>query len=349
MTTVAASTPSPQRRLAACCEYSDDGNCSPSSPSSPFSTSPPPRNAPPGSRFRASLPAALAKLLSLLALATFLSAAVHDSARSSRSVRASKRLFGNGAAAPFAPPWFCHERPCPPFAALASPSPDAYSIRRYRGGQAWASVRNINVSTYEASYAAGGLALAAYFRGDNAEGRKLTSSAGVPTLVAFRSTTTDFSSADDSYDVSVFLAPEFGPDGTTVIPPPLPSSPEIELEVQESERTAYVVQFGGFATGRAALANAARLALALERDGLPYVMKTMELAIYDPPTRFAQRHNEVWLLEPSEEGEEGGAREGEEEKDKVENESHKKGTKKGEKKKNRKNGGDVGVATALAA
>ena len=280
----------------------------------------------------------LAKLLSLLALATFLSAAVHDSAKSTRSLRASR--ISSGGSAPFSAPWFCHERPCPPFDALASPSPDSYSIRKYRSKQIWVSVKNINVSTYEAAYAAGGLALAAYVRGDNAEGRKLTNSAGVPTLVSFR-TDGDFSSADDRYDVSSFLATEFAPDGRTVIPPPQPSSPEegIEIELREKERTVYVVQFGGFATGRAALANAARMALALERDGLPYVGQRMELAIYDPPTRFAQRHNEVWLLEPEEEG-------GKEEE--VEKRSKKKSSKK-VKKKNRRSGGDVGVATALAA
>ena len=347
--TTDASTPSPQRRLAACCECSDDGgNCSPSpspsSPSSPTSSSSSHRRNP-GIRLRASLPAVLAKLLSLLALATFLSAAVHDSAKSSRSLRAAKKLSNSNGNLPFSPPWFCHERPCPPFASLASPSPDSYSIRRYRSKQNWASVKNINVSTYEAAYAAGGLAIAAYFRGDNVEGKRLTASAGVPTLVVFRSSTSDdFSSADDSYDVSVFLAPEFGPDGTTEIPPPMPSSPEVELETQEEGRTAYVVQFGGFATGRAALANAARMALALERDGLPYVNREMRLAIYDPPTRFAQRHNEVWLLEPPAEMEEERGVEEEVEK-------KKKSTKKIKKleKKNRRNGGDVGDATALAA
>ena len=338
MTTAAAactstSTPSPQRRLAACCECSDDGNCSPSSPSSPRSPSSTRNNTAPGIRFRASLPAVLAKLLSLLALATFLSAAVHDSAKSATSLRAAK--LSNKT--PFSPPWFCHERPCPPFDALASPSPDAYSIRSYRGPQTWARVRNISVSTYEAAYAAGGLALAAYARGDNAEGKKLTASAGVPTLVSF-STDGDFSTAEDSYDVSMYLAPEIAPDGTTVIPFPAPSSPEVTLEVEKGERTAYVVQFGGFATGRASLANAARLALALERDGLPYVKQKMELAIYDPPTRFAQRHNEVWLLEPlsSEEG--------------VEEEEERSPRTRGKKSHHhRKSGGDVGVATAFAA
>lgn len=325
------STPSPQRRLvAACCECSDDGKCSPSSspPSSPCSPSTSRNNnhatAAPGIRFRASLPAVLAKLLSLLALATFLSAAVHDSAKSATSLRHSKLTDRAAAAAagannhhqhrypPFTPPWFCHGSPCPPFDALASPSPDAYAVRRYRGPQTWARVRNISVSTYEAAYAAGWLALAAYARGDNAEGRRLNS-AGVPTLVSFHATGDDFARAEDRYDVSMFLAPELGPDGETPVPPPRPSSPEVEIETVdeagegEGAMVAYVVQFGGFATGRASLANAARLALALERDGLPYLSRRMELAVYDPPTRLAQRHNEVWLLEeePPSAGEEG--------------------------------------------
>ena len=309
----------------------------------------------------------LAKLLSLLALATFLSAAVHDSAKGATSLRRSSRL-SNGAAArrhPFAPPWFCHGSPCPPFDALASPSPDAYAVRRYRGPQTWARVRNISVSTYEAAYASGGLALAAYARGDNAEGRRLAASAGVPTLVAF-ATDAGFSAAEDRYDVSMFLAPELGPDGSTVIPPPRPSSPEVELETVGGEEdgtaaVAYVVQFGGFATGRASLANAARLALALERDGLPYVGRRMELAVYDPPTRFAQRHNEVWLLEPRPAppgSEEGG--EGEEEGERGEGVGGgggRRGKAKGadgrsatrKVRKSRKSAGDVGVATAFAA
>jgi len=71
-------TPSPQRR--ACCggDYSnsgDDDNDAPSSPTlSPHATA--------GIRFRASLPAMLAKILSMVALLTFLSAAVHDSSTS---------------------------------------------------------------------------------------------------------------------------------------------------------------------------------------------------------------------------------------------------------------------------
>lgn len=319
--------------MAAPCDGSDDGNCSPSSPSSTSNSS----STPAGIRFRASLPAALAKFLSLLALATFLSAAVHDSAKSGSGSGFSLRALKSSDRAPFSPPWFCHDRPCPPFSALASPSPDSYSVRKYRARQTWVSVRNINVSTYEAAYAAGGLALAAYVRGDNVEARKLTALAGVPTLVSF-STNGDFSLAEDHYDVSAFLAPEFAPDGTTAIPPPEPSSEEVTIKVQARARTAYVVQFGGFATGRAALANAARLALALERDGLPYVRGKMELAIYDPPTRFAQRHNEVWLLEP-----EGGGEEEEGGGEVVEKK------KKNKMNGSRKDGGDVGVTTAFAA
>lgn len=336
-----ANTPSPQRRLAGSpCSCSDDDNCSPCSPASPCSTSSSTCAA--GIRFRTSLPALLAKLLSLLALAAFLSAAVHDSAkRGNSSSGMSLRALAipralAGAQRPFSPPWFCHDRPCPPFAVLASPSPDSYAVRKYRAKQTWVSVKSINVSTYEAAYAAGGLALAAYVRGDNAESRKLTPLAGVPTLVSF-STNGDFSAAEDRYDVSMFLAPELGPDGKSAIPPPQPSSAEVTIEIQERTRTAYVVQFGGFATGRASLANAARVALALERDGLPYVSGKMELAIYDPPTRFAQRHNEVWLLEP-----EGGAEEQGED-DEVGKERRKK------KKKKEKSRKDVGGATAFAA
>ena len=372
--TTASSTPSPQRRLAACCEggttSDDDDNagkcCSPASPSSPSSPFPTRSSSTPGLRLRASLPALLAKLLSLAALSIFLSAAVHDSAKSSNNLKVLKSAAASSKT-PFVPPWFCHERPCPAFDVLASPSPDSYSVRRYRGDpqrRTWVRVSNLNVSTYEAAYAAGGLAIAAYTRGDNAEGRRLTSLAGAPTLVSF-STDDDFSSAEDSYSVSMFLATELGPDGTTVVPPPQPSNSSsaegegrMTIEVETGEKTIYVVQFGGFATGRASLGNAARLALALERDGLPYVKRRMELAIYDPPTRFAQRHNEVWLLEEEEEEEEAvgveveeeeEGKEGKEKQKKMKKKHHQQRIEKVKSRKNRKSGGDVGVATAFAA
>ncbi len=130
------------------------------------------------------------------------------------------------------------------------------------------------------------------------------------------------------------------------------------IEVETGEKTIYVVQFGGFATGRASLGNAARLALALERDGLPYVKRRMELAIYDPPTRFAQRHNEVWLLEEEEEEEEAAGveveeeeegKEGKEKQKKMKKKHHQQRIEKVKSRKNRKSGGDVGVATAFAA
>lgn len=225
---------------------------------------------------------------------------------------------------PFSPPWFCHGNPCPAFDDLPSPSPTLYSVRRYRRGASWARVRGINVSTYEAAYAAGSLAIAAYARGDNEEGRRVPSTSfGAPTLVAFHPTDGSFSRAEDRYDVSEFLSPESSPDGKSVVPFPRPSPSsssggggggfDLEVEIDQGDgggggakerTTAYVVQFGGFATGRTTLSNAARLALALERDGLRYSSGEVVLALYDPPTRLAQRHNEVWLL--GTEGEEGG-------------------------------------------
>ena len=59
-------------------------------------------------------------------------------------------------------------------------------------------------------------------------------------------------------------------------------------------KTRFCYTFGGFATGGAILANAARLALALSNEGVAYSAKEFYFALYDV-ARVLGRHNEVFF------------------------------------------------------
>ena len=87
----------------------------------------------------------------------------------------------------------------------------------------------------------------------------------------------------------MFAAPTDAP-----LPDPSPDV-AVTLDTTTTNTTVYVLQFGGWARTSVALANAARLALAVQRDGLPLRADgSFSLALYDG-RRIFQRHNEVWL------------------------------------------------------
>jgi hypothetical protein len=154
---------------------------------------------------------------------------------------------------------------------------------------------------------------------------------GAPTLVVLRPTGPDYAGLQPEFTIAAYLPPgpataaaaataagkmhggggvggRVGTPATTTaatttmaaVPPPLllfpaPTDDGVFLATRPPATT-YVLPFGGFARGGVALANAARLALALTRAGTGFrAGAPFSLALYDPPTRWAGRHNEVWV------------------------------------------------------
>lgn len=226
---------------------------------------------------------------SLAALLLFAYAAMHDT-RADRASRASRRA-GPGGGAPGTgggDQWFCHGAACPGYAVTASTP--AYETRLYE--PAAYAVATVNASTPELAAARGLVPLYQYAAGGNdARAPVLT---GTPVTVTFHAAP-DYASTSGVYEVAIYLPPQ--PDGK---PAPAPV-PEVDVAVVASPaRTVYVNQFGGFAHGSVAMANAARMALALTQAGAPFdAGGDFALALYDGPRRLLARHNEVWLYGPA--------------------------------------------------
>jgi hypothetical protein len=188
----------------------------------------------------------------------------------------------------------------------------------------------------EVALAEGVLMLERYARGANAA--NATIPRGAPTLVILRPTSDTYAGLHPAFTVAAYLPPlpppppppvagggkaggraggRAGGGGGAPAPSPLlaaafpaPTDPGVALAARPAALT-FALPFGGFARGGVALSNAARLALALTRARIPFqVGGAFGLALYDPPTRWAGRHNEVWVWgaggEWSGGGEEGG-------------------------------------------
>jgi hypothetical protein len=161
----------------------------------------------------------------------------------------------------------------------------------------------------EVALAEGLLLLERYARGANAANASVPR--GAPTLIVLRPTSDDYAGLSPAFTVAAYLPPL--PPGRPVktsgkhntggpLSPPLtaaafpaPTDDGVFLAARPRAST-FVLPFGGFARGGVALANAARLALALTRAGEAFTPgAAFGLALYDPPTRWAGRHNEVWV------------------------------------------------------
>ena len=161
----------------------------------------------------------------------------------------------------------------------------------------------------EVALAEGVLMLERYARGANAA--NATVPRGAPTIVILRPTSDSYAGLRPAFTVAAYLpptpppppAPATGKKGGRAVaaaaaaaPPfPAPTDEGVSLTPRPAAAT-FVLPFGGFARGGVALANAARLALALTRAGTPFTAGApFGLALYDPPTRWAGRHNEVLI------------------------------------------------------
>lgn len=179
---------------------------------------------------------------------------------------------------------------------------------------------NITAINAEVALAEGVLLLERYARGANAGDASVPR--GAPTLVVMRPTGPDYAGLTPAFTVAAYLPPlegggarggggggkKGGPALPDPAPFPAPTDPGVVLTPRPPAHT-FVLPFGGFARGGPALANAARVALALTRAGVPFQAgAAFGLALYDPPTRWAGRHNEVWVWGSSGEWEGAGGR-----------------------------------------
>ena len=162
---------------------------------------------------------------------------------------------------------------------------------------------DITAINAEVALAEGVLLLERYARGANTANTSIPR--GPPTLVVMRPTGGDYAGLTPSFTVAAYLPPlertggSAGKKGGAAAAPPAPFPPPTDPGVSLTPRppsSTFVLPFGGFARGGPALANAARVALALTRAKIPFKEGgAFALALYDPPTRWAGRHNEVWV------------------------------------------------------
>jgi hypothetical protein len=178
-------------------------------------------------------------------------------------------------------PWFCHGLDCPEFTVVNET--DAYQIREYQAGD-WITT-TVDGSGFTVAMTKGFTRLFQYISGANEDSKKMKMTSPVADMLQ---TEEGFRTTKNNYTISFWVPSDF--QGKA----PKPTSNDVHI-VNIPKRTAYVAQFGGYATEQSLLKEAATLAEAAKADGVELETNAFFWAGYDPPYRVTGRHNEVWL------------------------------------------------------
>jgi len=190
-------------------------------------------------------------------------------------------------------PWWCRGRDCPEF---DEEDRTTYKDRRYKPS-AWVST-DINGTRHCISTATliGYWRLVRYFHGKNDQGVTML----MTTPVLTRVTSGNSSALDDeghccvrNYTVSFFLPFQYQEN------PPKPTSERIYLDCEDKIEMA-VLEYSGYPSAQRVADKLDALERVLTEAGVPFCNRTYWSAVYDPPHRLHQRHNEIWLVVNSE-------------------------------------------------
>ncbi|XP_028676544.1 heme-binding protein soul2 [Erpetoichthys calabaricus] len=175
-------------------------------------------------------------------------------------------------------PWFCRELECPAYVVVKSY--ENFEERRYEAS-CWMTTEL--EGSYTRAVYLGFMRLFWYINGNNAAGEKIPMTTPVITRVA---PTTDQKHLTN-VSVAFFVSPQ-------VADPPKPNDESIHLSSFPAGNF-YVRSFGGYAVEQDYIKNIKALMEDLKVAGLPFDNQHYIIAGYDPPFRFINRHNEVWL------------------------------------------------------
>ncbi|CEL95892.1 unnamed protein product [Vitrella brassicaformis CCMP3155] len=183
-------------------------------------------------------------------------------------------------------PWFCHDIDCPEFEIQTSDEKTNYEERTY-GPTMWVSTK-IQTTDWNMVGATGFQRLFGYISGQNDNGTKIEMTAPVLTEVMAG----PGPACGSDFVVSFYIS-------ESVANPPKPTNPDVYLQKRPPMRVA-VTQYGGFTYNyeKKIVPHIETLTKDIEERGEKYSdpdAPVLYVAGYDPPFRFFNRHNEVWL------------------------------------------------------
>lgn len=188
-------------------------------------------------------------------------------------------------AAEWEKPWFCHELDCPIYSVISHN--DNYTIREYKAAK-WVSTKVQSVD-FRIATTKGFWRLMNYISGNNVQ--KKTVEMATPVHFQFESSRSKF--VYSNLTMSFYLPYEYQ-EGEIMIPDPIPGGNVAIVNLPQTKVA--VLEFGGFVlTEKDIEARMQRLRSHLEFDGLDYAKESVMVTQYDPPFRFKNRHNEIWI------------------------------------------------------
>ncbi|DBA72585.1 TPA: hypothetical protein ACH3X2_010338 [Trebouxia sp. C0005] len=176
-------------------------------------------------------------------------------------------------------PPFCHGHECPPFTVLESTS--RYQLRQYEDAKYVETT--IEGSGASAAVTKGYTRLFRYISGNNVDNAKIDMTSPV---IIFERSSDGFKSAEKNYTIAFYLPQQFQGEA------PAPKDNAINI-IDVPCATLYVKEFGGFGTNAMKMAQALRQDLI--QDSISFQDGAFAYALYDPPTKLWNRHNEIWV------------------------------------------------------
>ncbi|KAL4451595.1 hypothetical protein ABPG75_007257 [Micractinium tetrahymenae] len=182
-----------------------------------------------------------------------------------------------------------------PRGSLSKEKTEDWELRSYGAGK-WI-VTNVSDTRFPLAYAKGSSRLMKYFKGSNTEEK--TFNLTTPTLAELKPKEGG-KGKQGNYSFSLWLPTELqasqqAPPGESVCKDtPEPTDAELKV-IEYPSMEVYVRVFSGFATEGRALDEASTLMDTLDEEGRDFGEDVVWLAVYDPPQKLQQRHNEVHI------------------------------------------------------
>ncbi|KAK7495530.1 hypothetical protein BaRGS_00013228 [Batillaria attramentaria] len=175
-------------------------------------------------------------------------------------------------------PDFCNKLDCPEFTVIKNEK--TYQLREYVATK-WVSTNSVGIS-FDAAQYTDFERLFQYISGKNAKGQKIAMTAPVIDRII----PGPGPACESNFTMSFFVSPKEGQ-------PPQPTDKTVFLSSMPKMRV-YVRSFGGFASEKKWIEEAAALADAL--GSAAYVKDYYYTAGYNSPFQLTNRHNEIWFL-----------------------------------------------------
>jgi len=203
---------------------------------------------------------------------------VEDAIKSGVKALSNAGKETNDVSPAFKKPKFCHDLNCPEFKVIEETKD--YQLREY-SGSSWVTTSMTGVD-YDSAGSRMFMKLFRYISGENDAKKKIEMTCPVIVRVIPGQGPT----CENNFTMSFFNIPD--------VQPPTPTEDDVYISDLPKLR-AYVRSFGGFASMKDWIKEAAELAATLPSDA-KYVKDFYYTGGYDAPFTLFNRHNEIWFI-----------------------------------------------------